>query len=263
MFCEQCGKQVSETAKFCSNCGAPIVREQMCEEAQIEHPIDSTLSSSTNSENAIVEQPSAEKTLPVYNKEANGVTFNAFEVALETDPWQKGSAGTLAFSQAIRKLTGCGIFKAAKITEQVRTDETLKAMVTAYKSGMSVSFNTSDEPKEPIDGELRCPKCHSKHIEFDKKGFQAGKAIVGGLSRNYRAQAHNYIINKNKQNALSTFETFVNASSNEEIRNAVLLQTTKAIFSNPKSGYLKEDGSSDDSAHIIEIIKDVSKLTNR
>ena len=82
-------------------------------------------------------------------------------------------------------------------------------------------------------------------------------------SRNYRAQAHNYIINKNKQNALSTFETFVNASSNEEIRNAVLLQTTKAIFSNPQSGYLKEDGSSDDSAHIIEIIKDVSKLTNR
>lgn len=82
-------------------------------------------------------------------------------------------------------------------------------------------------------------------------------------SRNYRAQAHNYIINKNKQNALSTFETFVNASSSEEIRNAVLLQTTKAIFSNPQSGYLKEDGSSDDSAHIIEIIKDVSKLTNR
>lgn len=181
MFCEQCGKQVSETAKFCSNCGAPVAREQMCEEVQIEHPIDSTLSSSTNSENALVEQPSDEKTLPVYNKEANGVTFNAFEVALETDPWQKGSAGTLAFSQAIRKLTGCGIFKAAKITEQVRTDETLKAMVTAYKSGMSVSFNTSDEPKEPIDGELRCPKCHSKHIEFDKKGFQAGKAIVGGL----------------------------------------------------------------------------------
>lgn len=50
MFCEQCGKQVSETAKFCSNCGAPVAREQMCEEVQIEHPIDSTLSSSANSE---------------------------------------------------------------------------------------------------------------------------------------------------------------------------------------------------------------------
>lgn len=81
-------------------------------------------------------------------------------------------------------------------------------------------------------------------------------------SRNYRSQSHNYIVNKNKQNALSTFETFVKASNDEEIRNAVLLQTTKAIFSNPQSGYLKEDSSSDDSAQIIEIVKDVSKLTN-
>ena len=79
-------------------------------------------------------------------------------------------------------------------------------------------------------------------------------------SKNYRAQSHNYIINKNKQNALSTFETFVKATSNEEIRNAVLLQTTKAIFSNPKSGYLKEDGSDDEPTQIIEIVKDMSKV---
>ena len=78
--------------------------------------------------------------------------------------------------------------------------------------------------------------------------------------KNYRAQAHNYIINKNKQNALSTFETFVKATNNEEIRNAVLLQTTKAIFSNPKSGYLKEDGSDDEPTQIIEIVKDMSKV---
>ena len=79
-------------------------------------------------------------------------------------------------------------------------------------------------------------------------------------SKNYRAQAHNYIINKNKQNALSTFETFVNATNNEEIRNAVLLQTTKAIFSNSPSGYLKENISENDPTQIIEIVKDMSKV---
>lgn len=84
--------------------------------------------------------------------------------------------------------------------------------------------------------------------------------ILVTCGKNYRAQSHNYIINKNKQNALSTFETFVKATSNEEIRNAVLLQTTKAIFSNPQSGYLKEDGSNDEPTQIIEIIKDMSKV---
>ena len=84
--------------------------------------------------------------------------------------------------------------------------------------------------------------------------------ILITCGNNYRAQAHNYIINKNKQNALSTFETFVKATNNEEIRNAVLLQTTKAIFSNPKSGYLKEDGSDDEPTQIIEIVKDMSKV---
>lgn len=79
-------------------------------------------------------------------------------------------------------------------------------------------------------------------------------------TRNYQAQAHNYIINKNKQNALSTFETFVNAASNDEIKNAVLMQTTKAIFSNPASGYLKNETSDDASSQIIEIVKDMSKV---
>jgi hypothetical protein len=39
-----------------------------------------------------------------------------------------------------------------------------------------------------------------------------------------------------------------------------LLQTTKAIFSNPQSGYLKEDGSNDEPTQIIEIVKDMSKV---
>lgn len=79
-------------------------------------------------------------------------------------------------------------------------------------------------------------------------------------TNNYKAQAHNYIVNKNKQNALSTFETFVKASNNEEIKNAVLLQTTKAIFSNAQSGYLKNENTGDEGSQIIEIVKDVSKI---
>ena len=28
MYCSQCGKEISETAKFCSNCGCPIPEEE-------------------------------------------------------------------------------------------------------------------------------------------------------------------------------------------------------------------------------------------
>lgn len=34
----------------------------------------------------------------------------------------------------------------------------------------------------------------------------------------------------------------------------------KRFFSNPQSGYLKEDGSDDEPTQIIEIVKDMSKV---
>lgn len=85
--------------------------------------------------------------------------------------------------------------------------------------------------------------------------------LLAVATNNYRAQAHNYIVNKNKQNALSTFETFVKATDDDEIKNAVLMQTTKAIFSNTQSGYLKNECSSEETSQIIEIVKDASKFT--
>lgn len=81
--------------------------------------------------------------------------------------------------------------------------------------------------------------------------------------RNYNAAQHNFIINQNKQNALSTFETFVSAARDEETKNAVLIQTTRAIFSNLPSGYLKNESADDGTSQIIEIAKSVnSKIPN-
>lgn len=76
--------------------------------------------------------------------------------------------------------------------------------------------------------------------------------------RNYNATQHNFTINQNKQNALSTFETFVSAARDEETKNAVLIQTTRAIFSNLPSGYLKNESADDGSSQIIEIAKSVN-----
>lgn len=87
-------------------------------------------------------------------------------------------------------------------------------------------------------------------------------ALFYGLSitnRNYKAHKHNAVMNKHRQNALSTFETFSSAASaDDQTKNAVLLETTHSIFSNQKTGYLKSEGDSESHNKIIEIIKNVT-----
>ena len=83
-------------------------------------------------------------------------------------------------------------------------------------------------------------------------------ALFYGLSitnRNYKAHKHNAVMNKHRQNALSTFETFSSAASaDDQTKNAVLIETTHSIFSNQQTGYLKSEGDSDSNNKIIEII---------
>tara|TARA_B100000809_G_scaffold200916_1_gene201332 strand:- start:1872 stop:2870 length:999 start_codon:yes stop_codon:yes gene_type:complete len=82
-------------------------------------------------------------------------------------------------------------------------------------------------------------------------------ALFYGLAltnRNYKAHKHNEILNKHRQNALTTFETFSNAASDEQTKNAILLETTHSIFSNQQTGYLKKESGS----KIVEIIKNVT-----
>lgn len=87
-----------------------------------------------------------------------------------------------------------------------------------------------------------------------------------GLSiciKNYRAHKHNNILNKHRQNALQTFETFVKASTDDQTKNAVLLQTTQSIFANQHTGYSSNDSDGDMPSKVIEIIKSTStKPTN-
>lgn len=87
-------------------------------------------------------------------------------------------------------------------------------------------------------------------------------ALFYGLSitnRNYKAHKHNAIMNKHRQNALTTFETFSSAASaDDQTKNAVLLETTHSIFSNQQTGYLKAEGESESNNKIIEIIKGVT-----
>jgi len=75
-------------------------------------------------------------------------------------------------------------------------------------------------------------------------------------SRNYRSHQHLSVVNKHRQSALATFETFVKAANDEQTKNAVLLEATRCIFSPAPSGYL---GAEEEvpANRIIEILKTV------
>ncbi len=75
-------------------------------------------------------------------------------------------------------------------------------------------------------------------------------------SRNYKANRHNFIVNKHRFNALKTFEAFVApASGDQQTKNAVLLRTTETIFSPAITGYLSKEPDNQGSPAIMEIFR--------
>ncbi|MFZ1547427.1 MAG: hypothetical protein WAT12_10065, partial [Candidatus Nitrotoga sp.] len=74
--------------------------------------------------------------------------------------------------------------------------------------------------------------------------------------RIYKALKHQSTVNKHRANALKTFQAFVKAASNDNTRDAVLIETTRSIFASSPSGYLDTtDTPSDPSTKVLEIIK--------
>lgn len=71
----------------------------------------------------------------------------------------------------------------------------------------------------------------------------------------YKAQQHNCVVNQHRSNALATFETFVNATDDKETKSAVLIQTTKAIFSPQHTGFAAHEKELSASPQILEIIR--------
>ncbi|MCC7465330.1 MAG: hypothetical protein IT261_03630 [Saprospiraceae bacterium] len=74
--------------------------------------------------------------------------------------------------------------------------------------------------------------------------------------KNYKAHKHNALLNRHRQNALNTFETFAKAAGDDsQTKNAVLLEATRTIFSNQPTGYMTNENESEFPTRIIEIIK--------
>lgn len=72
-------------------------------------------------------------------------------------------------------------------------------------------------------------------------------------ARNYRANCHLAIVYRQKELSLRTFEAFAAAAHDKATRNAILLATTRFIFSATPTGYLGKDESGP-SDKLIEVL---------
>lgn len=76
--------------------------------------------------------------------------------------------------------------------------------------------------------------------------------------RLYRAARHNYVVNRHRQNALSSFQAFVEAAGDEQTKNAVLLHAAQSIFAAQPSGLVPSDSEPTGTSHLIELVRTVS-----
>lgn len=76
-------------------------------------------------------------------------------------------------------------------------------------------------------------------------------------AKNYGASRHNYVVNKHRNNALSSFQAFAASAADDQTKSAVLIQATQSIFSPQASGYVKTDGDNSPQTPVIEILRSV------
>lgn len=73
-------------------------------------------------------------------------------------------------------------------------------------------------------------------------------------AKNFTASAHNYVVNRHRRNALASFQTFVEGASKPDVKDAVLMQATHAIFTPQDSGFAKGDVPNP-ASQVIEVFR--------
>ena len=86
--------------------------------------------------------------------------------------------------------------------------------------------------------------------------FSISSFAIYWAAKNHSSHRHNYIVNKHRQNALVTFQTFIEAAGSDQcVKNAVLLQAGQAIYTSQPTGYSESVSGPVGPGNVVEIIK--------
>ncbi|MCB7129049.1 MAG: hypothetical protein J3T61_05890 [Candidatus Brocadiales bacterium] len=73
-------------------------------------------------------------------------------------------------------------------------------------------------------------------------------------ARNYKSQKHNETLNQHRANALMTFRAFVEGTSDNRVKDAILLQAAQAAFSSRPTGFDAPEKDSQAINPVVEIL---------
>lgn len=82
------------------------------------------------------------------------------------------------------------------------------------------------------------------------------------IARQYRALKHLSTLNRHRSLSLRTLKAFSAAASDEQTKNAVLIEVTRAVFQANHTGYLDGHNGEESSTKIIEIAKVLSSKSS-
>lgn len=82
--------------------------------------------------------------------------------------------------------------------------------------------------------------------------------ITTWCASNYKSCRHLATVSRFKANALSTFLTFVRSTDDKATREQILLETTRSIFAQPQTGYLRGESPSEQPSRLVEVFKSVT-----
>jgi DNA-binding phage protein len=74
----------------------------------------------------------------------------------------------------------------------------------------------------------------------------------------YRAHRHNYVVNKHRQNALSTFQAFAQAALDAQTKNVVLVQAMQSVFAPQETGFTGRPSEGTSSPQVLEFFRGVT-----
>lgn len=80
--------------------------------------------------------------------------------------------------------------------------------------------------------------------------------------RQYRAARHNEVVNKHRANALASFQAFAEGASDDQTKNAVLIQATQSIFAPQATGFVQTEPESGGS-QLVEIVRTIGGSSSK
>lgn len=150
MFCINCGQQLQEGAKFCSNCGTPV--------------------------------GTATPATPAPTGPELVMTLNGHDIDLVALHDKHGLFTPRSFKinaiKDVKERAGVDLTTAKSFIDSIIDREDLIAYFADKDAKDQAAFQAE---KEALGDSLYCPKCHSTAIHIDKKGYSLTKGVVGTL----------------------------------------------------------------------------------